>query len=353
MYALLCMLDIDRTKALLDPPEPVVQGCTTVLDNGDAIEDDFEQDDRYFMVTLLSRGEADCDGGTCTARALVADKIGSFGPGGGEGGPGAPLVSRVTLPEGSSTDIVPNPNGGGQGVPTSVWLDEDIATVDGIAGNAWATCERHEWYEVDIMPDDFRCPDPSRICTCSGKRQLSYGEPAKDQHLDIDVVLDPDFPDDLFKYVFGVYGDDAGVDYVKALADFIIPGDTYADCSELDENAYGLIWVANECDIGSNSLIGTADAPVLLVVAGGPSRFNGGVEIFGLLFITDVVDSTTSFSGIGNLTIYGSIMGDADLSKFGGNLKLVYHEEVLEAVLQKGGFGAVAGAWSDFHQDWR
>jgi len=32
------------------------------------------------MVTLMARGEADCDGGTCTARALVVDKIGSFGP---------------------------------------------------------------------------------------------------------------------------------------------------------------------------------------------------------------------------------------------------------------------------------
>ena len=354
MYALLCMLDIDRTKALLDPPEPIVVGCTTVLDNGDDIEDDFEQDDRYFMVTLLSRGQADCSGvDACTATALVADKIGSFGPGGGEGGPGAPLVSRTTLPEGSSTDIVPNPNGGGEGVPTSVWIDADAATVDGIAGNAWATCERHEWYEVDFMPADFRCPTPSRICTCSGKRQLSHGEPGKDQHLDIDVVLDPDFPPDLFKYVFGVTGDAAGVDYVKGLADFIIPGDTYADCSELDEDAYGLIWVADECDIGSNALIGSYDAPVLLVVAGGPSRFNGGVEIFGLIFITDVADATTDFSGIGNLTIYGSIMADADLSKFGGNLKLVYHEDVLEDVLQKGGFGPVAGAWSDFHQDWR
>ena len=114
-----------------------------------------------------------------------------------------------------------------------------------------------------------------------------------------------------------------------------------------------MIWVADECDIGSNALIGSYDAPVLLVVAGGPSRFNGGVEIFGLIFITDVADATTDFSGIGNLTIYGSIMADADLSKFGGNLKLVYHEDVLEDVLQKGGFGPVAGAWSDFHQDWR
>ena len=99
--------------------------------------------------------------------------------------------------------------------------------------------------------------------------------------------------------------------------------------------------------------IGTAGAPVLLVIAGGPSRLVGTVEIFGLIFITDVADATTDFSGIGNLTIYGSIMADADLSKFGGNLKLVYHEDVLEDVLQKGGFGPVAGAWSDFHQDWR
>ncbi len=45
-HALLCMLDIDRDK------DPIVQGCTT---------DPAKQDNRYFLITLLARGEADCD----------------------------------------------------------------------------------------------------------------------------------------------------------------------------------------------------------------------------------------------------------------------------------------------------
>mgnify|MGYP006961793442 CR=1 FL=1 len=115
LHALLCMLEVDRSK------DPVVQGCTT----NPAL-----QDSRYFLITLLARGEADCDGGVCNAEALVAEKIGSFGPGGNEGGPGAPLTARTSVPLSGTVEIVPNPNGGGVGVPVSVGV---LVTVGVIA----------------------------------------------------------------------------------------------------------------------------------------------------------------------------------------------------------------------------
>ncbi len=117
VYALLCMLHIERNPAAqVSPPNSPVQGCTMEADLQDPV---------YFMITLMARGEADCDGGTCSARALITDKVGSFGPIGGEGGPGVPLTTKSTFPPSGTSEIVPNPNGGGVGVPISAWMNSN------------------------------------------------------------------------------------------------------------------------------------------------------------------------------------------------------------------------------------
>lgn len=340
LYALLCMFDLDRTVS------PVVQGCTRTPPADPGNVQDGEQDYRYFMVTLLARAEVDCDGGTCTAKQLIADKIGSSGPGGGDGGPGAPLTTKSILPITSDTDIVPNPNGGGVGVPVSVWIDSDVY-VDGGQGS-WTTCEAHEFYEVDTMPADYTCPAPSGVCTCQGKKALSYPLPGSGlQHLGIDIVPDDSFPPDLFEYVFGKPGDAAGVDYVKALAE-----EKYPDCNDLDSSSFGIVWIEGSCEISSSRQIGSPGAPVFIVMAGTGNRITGSPNIYGTVMLTEVVNSPNSIDGAGNPTIYGAMIADGDISQFGGNLKLVYVEDILEMLLDTGAFGAVAGSWSDFHQDW-
>jgi hypothetical protein len=334
-HALLCMLDINMAA------DPVVQGC--VAPGG-------EDNPDYFVLTLMARGQADCDnnGANCTAEALVSEKIGSYGPAGGEGGMPAPLTSKNTLPEGASTDIVPNPNGGGVGVPMSVWIDGNQAVVDGWTGS-WATCEAHEWYEVDMFPDDFRCPDPSRVCTCDGKKQISYSLPGStEQFLGIDVVEDPAFPPNLMSYLFPTTNDEDGADYVKSIAD-----DVVTDCSGLGPGSYGLIVVEENCSITGGGLIGTAAAPVFLVLLGADNSFGGGVEIFGTLFQSTAIHANGGISGNGNLTIYGAMMNDGDISKFSGNLKLVYVDEILDRAFEIGEFASVPGGWTDFHPVWQ
>ena len=69
--------------------------------------------------------------------------------------------------------------------------------------------------------------------------------------------------------------------------------------------------------------------------------------------VTEVVNSPNSIDGRGNPTIYGAMIADGDISGFQGNLKLVYVEDILETVLASGKFGTIAGAWTDFHLDWR
>jgi hypothetical protein len=345
MHALLCMLDIDRDA------DPIIQGCTM---------DPAKQDTRYYMVTLLARGEADCDGGTCTARALVADKIGSFGPGGGEGGPNVPLTTRSTFPPTGTAEVVPNPNGGGVGVPISAWLNNNDECpnqqpVDP-SGGSWATCERHEWYGVDIMPADYKCPTANCSCDKSEKR-LSYAEQG-DQKINIDIVPDENFPCDLWDYMFGVPKYEADlttinsdtVDFVKyGLAKQILP-----NCSSLGPTSNGVIWISgNSCTVNANTQVGTAEKPVFLISAASETRFNGGASLFGTLMVTDVEDPDAEFNAVGTMTIYGAAVIDAKLAKYNGTFQIVYVESILEQSLGTGGFGAVSGAWSDFHQDWR
>jgi hypothetical protein len=123
-HALLCMLEIDREQ------DPMVVGCT---------RDPDKQDERYYMVTLLARGEADCVGNNCGAEALISQKIGSSGPGGGSGGPGVPLTARTNVPLSGTVEVVPNPNGGGLGVPISTWANARLSDPPLITGARGAT----------------------------------------------------------------------------------------------------------------------------------------------------------------------------------------------------------------------
>lgn len=334
VQALMCMLDLDRAA------DPVVQGCTTTPGL---------QDSRYFLVTLLARGEADCDNNlNCTAEALISEKIGSFGPAGGDGGPGAPLTTKSTLPENGNTDIVTNPNGGGVGVPVSVWIDA-AASIDGFGGS-WTTCEAHEWYETDIMPKDYKCPLGSGNCTCVGvdKEPLSYAITGG-QHLELDMVPDPSFPPDLFQYLFPTApasGEDR-LEFLKGIVDETVQG-----CSGLGEGSYGLILVEGDCNLNSNATIGTPTSPVFLVMTGSDNSFGGTVDVFGTIFVTEILGDA-ALSGKGNITMYGALIADADISKFNGNLKLVYVEDIINRSFETGSFGTVAGGWTDFHPDWR
>jgi hypothetical protein len=346
LYALLCMLHIERT------PDPVIVGCTT---------DPALQDNRYFLVTLMSRGQADCNGGVCTARQLITDKIGAFGPGGGDGGPAVPLTTRSTFPPTGTAEIVPNPNGGGEGVPLSAWMNANTACPNQIPvdaeGGSWATCERHEWYGVDMMPENYKCPDAN--CACgSNEKRISYSDGGNDSKMGIDLFTDLDFPCDLWMYMFGlpkfeddlVTINDESVDFVK----YGLAKEVLTDCDSLDETSSGVYWVSgNTCSVAANRQIGSAEEPVFLISAAGETRFNGGASIFGVLFVTDVEDPDAKLNAIGTMTVYGAAVVDATLAKYQGTFQIVYLENVLETAFGTGGFGAVSGSWSDFHQDWR
>ena len=331
IQALLCALNVDFD---LTPP---VQGCS---------KDPEIVDNYHYMVTRLARGHSDCEGSNCRGEVLIAERIANFGVLSGGNGTGVPLTTRSTFPPSGNAEIVPNPNGGGVGVPVSVWFNNNSsctgqAVVDPSSG-AWATCEMHEWYETDEVPEDLECPGS---CSCSFSESISYTHGTEDI-IGIDMDADPDFPCDLFTFYFGI--PKSNYQAIKSQACII------EDCSELGPNSFGVYWATgSSCIIAANTVIGSQYGPVMLISAASELRFNGGTKFFGVLYVTDVEDPAAEIVSTGTITIYGAAIIDATIGAFTGTFQLIYVESVSEIVAGTGGMGALAGGWTDFHKDWQ
>lgn len=338
VYALLCMLDVEGGTS-----QPV-QGC---LGNGERTEFDRV----YFVVTLLARGHSECDdNGDCRGEALVAERIGSYGPVPGSGGPGVPLTSKTSLHPTGTVEIVPNPNGGGIGVPVSVWIDGDgsgnsicypgTPSIDP-QSNSWATCEMHEWYGVDYVPEDLACPTAQ--CECSNsERLISHGNQGNVRY---DIVIDPLFPCNLFEHVFQT--DD--VDLVKARFTVV------DSCDQLGPDSRGPIWVSFDGDCRINSTtVGSHLDPVFLVASTDELQIGGGSTIYGVVMTTDAEGRDAVFDASGGGTVIGAVMVDGELEpNYGSNFEIVWNEDLVRTATKLGSMGKLYGGWTDFHEDWR
>ena len=331
VWALLCKLVV---SSFTTPP---VQGCSTDI----AMADEY-----HYMLTLVARGQADCDeNGDCQAEALVAEPMANYGVLSGGNGAGVPLTTRSSWPPSGNAEIVPNPNGGGVGVPVSVWMNAnpncgDQAVVNPSSG-AWATCQLHEWYETEQVPENLECPGS---CSCSQSESISYTHGNEDV-IGIDMDRDPEFPCDLFTFYFGI--PKSHYQSIKSQATII------DDCSELGPNSFGTYWATGaSCHIGANTVIGSVYAPVMLISAASETRFNGGTKLFGTFYLTDVEDPDATLVSSGNNTVYGAAIIDGTIGQFTGTFQLIYVESVAEITAGTGGIGTLAGGWTDFHRDW-
>jgi len=332
VQALLCLLNIDLAR---DIP---VQGCST---------DTTIVDGTRYMITLVSRGGVDCDGDgdNCAARAVIREAVANFGGAAGGQAPAVPLTSKNMFPPSGAAEIVANPNGGGIGVPASVWMNKnpacspDGSTIDPSQGS-WATCEAHEWYETESIPDGVRCPGS---CSCAVQESLSYTHGTSDI-LGIDLIADESFPCDLFQFYFGTPR--SNYESVKSYAKVL------SDCDSLGTSSSGIYWITgSKCDINANSTIGSPEAPVLIISAAGVTRMAGGATIFGILYVSDIEDTSASFESQGNNIVYGQAILDAAFGTYNGTFQVVYNENLLVRATGTGGLGNVLGGWSDFHPD--
>ena len=331
--ALLCVLVVD-----FESGNPV-QGCTTDADPEDGRN-------LYYMVTLLARAGADCSGGVCNARAQVRDQVANFGAAAGGNSPAVPLTTRSSFPPSGAAEVVANPNAGGVGVPQTVWMNGNPScsasgTITNPETGSWATCEYHEWYETESIPDGVRCPGS---CSCSNAEALSTTH-GNEIRLGIDLNHDADFPCDLFKFYFGVAKTDYRV--IKSLAKVI------TDCETLDQNSFGIYWVTGSiCNIKANAELGSPAAPLLLISAASETRMNGGATIFGTLYVSDAENPLAFVESRGNNIVYGAAIIDAQMGNYNGTFQVIYNEKLVHLSGGQGGLANLIGGWSDFHPDW-
>lgn len=334
-YATLCRLD------LTIPESP---RCSLSPATGDV-----------FYVTLVSEGTLTDEG----AEATVKQSFGTFRLLGNA--PDAPLIAAGTAIGLGNAQIVPNPDGGGFGVPISIWSKGD-AQVDGAS---FATCQLGEWLA------NYGNPAPSQedlingvceSCSCNGLCP-GYGllsgnamscAAAKDK-LEGEDILDVDggasdaspkvvdskyFPTDLFAYIFGI-PDSNSENFLEQNATKV------ADCGTITADSAGLLWYPEEtgCDIGD---AGSLADPVV-IVSDGPVSINAGSQIFGIIYVRDESGESELLKATGTPQIYGSVILEGD-AKMGGTPTIIYNEAVLTNIRNSPEFlryGPVPGSWND------
>lgn len=340
--ALYCFIDLDlgAVTELLSP----ILGCLT----NPALVDGSK-----FLVTLLSRGEVDCFNGACGAEALLSEQVSNFSVSAKAKAPGVPLVTNGHFPDTGLLEVVSNPNGAGPGLPLSIWANNNASCpgdVVELQTENWTTCSALDWYGLGLVPQDPSCTQQN--CSCP----LAVLEPLLDpllnpllnlvNNLGADVILDQAFPCDLFQFYFGV----ARANYAN-LRDSIQLID---DCSTLDENSAGAYWITgSSCVFNANTIVGSAEHPVMLISAAALTQLQSGVELYGMLFLTDIENDNAAFNTTGNATVFGSVVSDGVVADLNGTFQVVYNDDIVADASVTGGLGAISGSWTDFHKHWQ
>jgi len=242
-------------------------------------------------------------------------------------------IPPLMIPSGTLSgnfNIVPDPNGGGPGVPISVWATDTLDTV----GANWKTCDHGEYKDGGEVCMDTKGNgiagegDDWLACSCDAERSSSG-------NVNEDIVLyDSGFPTSPFAYVFGgeediAAGNTTAAEFraeIKSRAE--ATGLVLADCSAIDAefnalNRPALVWVTGDCAIGSNITVGNRVNPIILVVEG-ELRVNAGAEVWGILF------GWTDFVLNGGPVIHGSAISEIPSDLTNGTYYQVYDAEVFE-----------------------
>ncbi|PCJ30676.1 MAG: hypothetical protein COA99_17890 [Moraxellaceae bacterium] len=230
-------------------------------------------------------------------------------------------------------NVVPNPNGGGPGIPVSVWAKDTLDTT----GSNWKTCDHGEFKDAtDICMDtkgDGVTGDDWQGCSCDIERSNST-----DVTADIVLYSDADFPNSPFAYVFGGEDDISAADVVTLKAEIKAraqaTGLVLANCTNLvsefaNLTTSALVWVEGNCLINSNITVGSRNKPMILVVEG-EIRVNAGAETWGILVGLD------DFVLNGGPVIHGSAISDIESDLTNGTYSQVYDESVLANLREEG-----------------
>lgn len=242
--------------------------------------------------------------------------------------PASPLTVAAGMAAGGNFSVAANPNGGGPGVPISIWSAGEVNI-----GSSSSTCGQQEYYDG----------------TCSSQ---PYSSNQSGKNSDV-VDNDEKFPDDLLAYIFN---GSTSVDDVKndVISLYGVDSDEHllTNCSTLNVASSGIYVIEGNCTPPGD--VGTRDKPVILLVVNGDLTLNANKEIYGLVFAyTDAANVNTVTYDIklnGGATIYGALVANYKLGNSNGTYNAVYDAETLGNLPESVGsiVATVPGSWRDW-----
>ncbi len=236
--------------------------------------------------------------------------------------PDSPMLVVGGLSVGGNFQLVANPNGGGAGVPLSVWTDKavDLSKASG------ETCGLQEWQDG----------------TCSSS---PYSSAKTGKGPDI-LDSDPNFPKDMLNYIFGVPDTAAGMATLEGRAKAILSG-----CSSLNASSTGFYIVDGECK--PSGTVGSAAAPVVVLLRNGDLVLGANIKLHGLLFAYDSDPATLDYDikMNGTASVNGALISNYPPGKANGTYNAVYDPAALNTIQIGQQFITVSripGSWRDW-----
>lgn len=278
--------------------------------------------------TIVAEGTSE----DASSSAVVKQGVYFYSSGGAGDAP--PMMGTGNVPLNGNFTVVANPNSGGTGVPVSIWSK---AVIDVPSGSA-ATCQLGEYTLAG-----GNCSAGSKISSSAGKGADIVDNSAT-------------FPDDVFKYIFGVPTDSYGT--VKAQATVL------TNCNNLGAltaaGLTGIVWVTGACDISSGTTIGSATSPIQLVVESGDFTMRANSTFYGMLVSFGLPPGPNYNAGTinanGGAKFYGSMVSN-DATSMGviinGTFDMLYSQSVSDVFKSPKNpqfkvMTRIPGSWADF-----
>ncbi|GAA5194014.1 PilX N-terminal domain-containing pilus assembly protein [Ferrimonas gelatinilytica] len=245
----------------------------------------------------------------------------------------APVTMATAAMINGNLHLGVNPNGGGRGVPLSLWT----GGTDDFTGSA-STCPVE-----DFGWAGGTCSSANHIYTERAGNSVSGGQ---------DMVLnDPNFPEDLFEYTFGIASDNWQQIYHRGATKITDCSDT----SQLSAASTGIFVYEGTAECVINNA-GSADAPVILLVVDADAKLNTG-DVYGVVFnfdsdVTDALSPRLFLTGDGK--VQGAVMTNSLTPvNINGVAGVAWNPNVFDAFEEDpdGVFrplARVAGSWKDF-----
>jgi len=384
---------------------------------------DLSQASNRRIATFVSVARMTSEG----ARTTLAQTVGRFNLVDDPVGK-PPVIASGSVDITGGLQLVTNPNAGGPGVPVSVWTRKNVDKT-GTPNTCYAD-EFFRFGAKNNAPPGFEGGTITcDTCQCDGDKSLSYDKSGnvQDEGIDIldvegnssvqgsginynvrsDALSYPtcEFPPDLFGHVFGtqawIDNDHDCFAEVKVMQPYTNPNTGVEVTIGADEaflysyaqkivnptgtgqplmspdqtwsggypatSLSGLIWCQSNCDVGSNTQVGTPDHPVVLVIDGS-ARIQG--RVFGLVFIRSLSGggtltpaagytfSATEVAAGGNAvldmnagaTVYGAMVVQGKVDKANGTAAIIHDDNVLSAIGKNPNnsrYATLPGAWND------